>query len=103
MRHFGNHISTVEELWWLGLWKTPVHVQRECAICIPYWSSVDWQFETQGVIINLEVKYRNHDWLQFVDFATYVGQLHSYFSTLTKKISGSKPRANQSGWHDTVG
>ena len=86
MKHFGNHISTVEELWWLGLWKSPVHVLRECAICVPYWRTVDWQFETQGVVINLEVKYRNHDWLRFVDLVSYINQLDSYFDTLAEKF-----------------
>ena len=86
MKHFGNHISTVEELWWLGLWKSPIHVQRECAICAPYWRTVDWQFETQGVVINLEVKYRNSDWLRFVDLVSYINQLDSYFDTLAEKF-----------------
>lgn len=87
MKHFGNHISTVEELWWLGLWKSPVHVQRECAFCAPYWRTVDWQFETQGVVINLEIKYRNHDWLRFVDLVSYINQLDSYFDTLAEKFA----------------
>jgi hypothetical protein len=86
MKHFGNHISTVEELWWLGLWKSPVHVQRECAFCAPYWRTVDWQFETQGLVINLEVKYRNHDWLRFVDLVAYINRLDSYFDTLAEKF-----------------
>lgn len=86
MKHFGNHISTVEELWWLGLWKSPIHVQRECAFCAPYWRTVDWQFETQGVVINLEVKYRNHDWLRFMDLVSYMSQLDSYFDTLAEKF-----------------
>lgn len=86
IKHFGNHISTVEELWWLGLWKSPIHVQRECAFCAPYWRTVDWQFETQDVVINLEVKYRNHDWLRFMDLVSYMSQLDSYFDTLTEKF-----------------
>lgn len=86
MRHFGSHISTIEELWWLGLWKSPIHVQRECAFCAPYWRTVDWQFETQGVVINLEVKYRNHDWLRFVDLIAYTSQLDSNFDTLAEKF-----------------
>ena len=86
MKHFGNHISTVEELWWLGLWKSPIHVQRECAFCAPYWRTVDWQFETQGVVINLEVKHRSNDWLRFVDLVAYINQLDSYFDTLADKF-----------------
>lgn len=86
MKHFGNHISTVEELWWLGLWKSPVHVQRECAFCAPYWRTVDWQFETQGVVINLEIKHRSNDWLRFVDLVAYINQLDSYFDTLAEKF-----------------
>jgi hypothetical protein len=86
MKHFNNHISTVEELWWLGLWKSPVHVQRECAFCAPYWRTVDWQFETQGVVINLEIKYRNRDWLRFVDLLSYRSQLDAYFDTLVEKF-----------------
>ncbi len=86
MKHFNNHISTVEELWWLGLWKSPIHVQRECAFCAPHWRTVDWQFETQGVVINLEIKHRSNDWLRFVDLVAYINQLDSYFDTLAEKF-----------------
>jgi hypothetical protein len=86
MIHFNNHISTVEELWWLGLWKTPLHIQRECAICVPYWRSVDWQFETQDVTINLEIKYRSQDWLRFVDFVSYSEQLDFHFKSIAGKF-----------------
>jgi hypothetical protein len=86
MKHFGNHISTVEELWRLGLWKSPIHVRRECAFCAPYWRTVDWQFETQGVVVNFEIKYRANDWLRFVDAAGYAALLDSYFDTLAEKF-----------------
>jgi hypothetical protein len=86
MKHFQNHLSTVEELWWLSLWKSPLHVQRECAFYAPSWRSVDWQFETQGVVINLEIKYHPHDWLRFVDPVGYINLLDSYFRTLSAKF-----------------
>jgi len=86
MKHFQNHLSTVEELWWLSLWKSPLHVQRECAFYVPSWRSVDWQFETQGIVINLEIKYHPHDWLRFVDPVAYINLLDSYFRTLAGKF-----------------
>jgi|JI10StandDraft_1071094.scaffolds.fasta_scaffold200276_3 hypothetical protein len=88
MKHFNNHISTIEEIWWLGLWESPTRIERECAYCAPYWRSVDWQFQTQGVIINLEVKYRAYDWLRYVDPAGYAKQLHRYFDGLAEKFPG---------------
>jgi hypothetical protein len=86
MRHFPIHISTVEELWWLSLWQSPLHIERECAFCAPYWRSVDWRFETQGVAINLEIKYHANDWLRFVDPVAYPKLLDSYFRTLPGKF-----------------
>jgi hypothetical protein len=88
MKHFNNHISTIEEIWWLGLWDAPSRIERECAYCAPYWRSVDWQFQTQGVVINLEVKYRSYDWLRFVDPAGYANQLNHYFDGLAEKFPG---------------
>jgi hypothetical protein len=86
MTHFNNHLSTVEELWWLGLWDSPSRIERECAYCAPRWRSVDWQFQTQGVVINLEVKYRPYDWLRFVDAECYVNRRQHYFDGLAEKF-----------------
>jgi hypothetical protein len=86
MKHFNNHTSTVEELWWLGLWDSPVNVKKEFAFCASCWRTVDWQFETQGVVVNLEIKYRMNDWLRFVDTASYATLLDSYFDTLAEKF-----------------
>lgn len=66
----------------------PARIERECAYCAPYWRSVDWQFQTQGVVINLEVKYRSYDWLRFVDPAGYTNQLNHYFDGLAEKFPG---------------
>jgi len=86
MKLFQNHLSTVEELWWLSLWKAPLHVQYECLFYAPSWRPVDWQFEIQGVAINLEIKYRRFDWLRFVDPVAYRNTLDSYFRTLAGKF-----------------
>src|SRR5713226_9728216 len=32
LRHFDDHLATIEELWWLGLWHTPSNVRHE--ICL---------------------------------------------------------------------
>lgn len=88
MIHFHNHLSTIEELWWLGLWDSPSHIERECAYCRPFWRSVDWQFQTQGVVVNLEVKYRAYDWLRSVDAEGYGKQLCHYFDGLAEKFPG---------------
>jgi hypothetical protein len=47
---------------------------------------VDWQFETQGVVINLEVKYKPYDWLRWVDAGRYALALQSYFDTVAEKF-----------------
>lgn len=50
------------------------------------------------MVINLEVKYRNRDWLRFVDLASYMSQLDSYFDTLAEKFP-----ANVAGQINLVG
>lgn len=47
---------------------------------------MDWQFETQGVVINLEVKYRPYDWLRWVDASRYALALQGYFDTVAEKF-----------------
>ena len=86
MKHFQNHLSTVEELWWLSLWKSPLRVQHECLFYAPSWRPVDWQFEIGGITFNLEIKYRRYDWLRFVDPVAYRNTLDSYFRTLAGKF-----------------
>jgi len=101
MKHFQNHLSTMEELWWLSLWKSPLHVQYECLFYAPSWRPVDWQFEIQGVAIDLEIKYRRFDWLRFVDPVAYE-HAGLVFPNAGGQVSGPSCRAGQPRRHDAA-
>ena len=90
MAHFNNHLSTVEEIWWLGLWDSPSHIERECAPVVNL-RTVDWQFESQGYVINLEIKYRTHEWLRFVNPCLYSKSLSTYFDGIAEKFRRKIP------------
>lgn len=86
MSSMANHLAVVEELWWLSLWEEPRAVQQECSPFPSCNRTVDWQFETRGLVINLEVKYRPYDWVRFVDASHYSSLLDTYFDTLREKF-----------------
>ncbi len=91
MSSMANHLSVVEELWWLGQWESPRVIQQECSP-FPFCDrTVDWQFEAHGVVINLEVKYRANDWLRWVDARLYTPLLDTYFDTVAEKFPRKVP------------
>lgn len=86
-----NHLSAVEELWWLGMWHSPRRVEQECPLACHSDRTVDWRFECRGVVVNLEVKYRAQDWLRFVDAPGYARLLDGYFESLAEKFPVRRP------------
>lgn len=91
MSSLPNHLSVVEELWWLGQWESPIAIQQECSPFPSCDRTVDWQFQTGGVVINLEVKYRPGDWLRWVDARLYASLLDSYSDTVAEKFPRKLP------------
>ena len=91
MSSMGNHLSFIEELWWLGRFESPRAIEQECCPFPGCIRTVDWQFETQGVVINLEVKYRPYDWLRWVDERRYASELSGYFDTVAEKFPRKIP------------
>lgn len=81
-----NHLPVIEELWWLGMWHQPTGIERECALAGCCGQTVDWRFQCRGITVNLEVKYRPHDWLRFVNARAYGRLLRGYFRTLAGKF-----------------
>lgn len=90
---FDDHISMVEELWWLGQWHAPSDVQIEPCPFADCEKPVDWQFSSCTQVINLEVKYRPRDWIRLVDGDLYFDRPNfpnDYFDDVSKKF----PRRN---------
>ena len=85
-----DHLSAVEELLWLGLWRNPVDVRNE--VCLPGagGKAVDWRFKTCGEIVNLEVKLRPRDWKRLVDGPYYSTVHDSYFEGIAAKFGSSR-------------
>lgn len=91
MSSLANHLSVVEELWWLGQWESPAAIQQECCPFPGCDRTVDWQFEAGGTVINLEVKYRPADWQRWLDVRHYRAQLNGYFDTVAEKFPCKLP------------
>ena len=93
-----EHLPTVEEIWWLGLWYEISHVEPNQRVFEGNKHDVDWQFRCGGsdggtpvTTINLEVKLRSKDWKRHVDGPLYSTFHASNFETLAKKFSRKNP------------
>ncbi len=66
----GNHLTAVEEIWWLGMWDFVSGAKPNASPFAGNKTNVDWRFccgfDAAGtkplVTINLEVKLRSRDW-----------------------------------------
>lgn len=94
-----DHLSFIEEMLWLNLWRGVRNVRYEVA---PFSSTgckkqVDWRFEAgsigsfSGQIINLEVKYRPRDWMRHVDGPEFNIVMESYFDDVPAKFPIKHP------------
>lgn len=86
--HGTDHLSFLEELFWLDRWHHVTDIEHEAA---PYNSegfrrSIDWRFKSCGQIINLEVKFRPKDWMRSVDGPQFNKVMPSFFEGVSGKF-----------------
>jgi hypothetical protein len=61
LRNLGQHLSAVEELLWLTVWKSPCEIRRGGQF-VGMHGDVDWALKANGFPIFLEAKFRQSDW-----------------------------------------
>jgi len=86
-----QHLSTVEELLWLGLWRTPTEIEPAAKPFAECEKDIDWRFRSSGQRINLEVKYRPKDWVRHADGPQNSKMFESYFEDIGPKFGGRLP------------
>jgi hypothetical protein len=86
LKHFPDHIATVEELWWLSLWHSPSEIEHEFHLGRDTKHTIDWRFKTCSQILNLEVKLRPKDWIRTVDGRMYSAFRKSIFEDCGEKF-----------------
>jgi hypothetical protein len=83
-----DHLSFLEELFWLNRWHHITDIEYEAT---PFKSdgcghSIDWRLKSCGKIINLEVKFRPKDWMRSVDGPEHNKVMPSIFEGVSKKF-----------------
>lgn len=93
--HNGNHhLSFVEEFLWLGMWYdvTGVEAGKPPEYEINPFAKegsakrIDWRFKSCGQIINLEVKFRQKDWMRHVDGSDFYVVRDNYYEDCEGKF-----------------
>ena len=87
-----DHIAVIEEILWLGRWRNPVEVQLNAKLVPGTGKDVDCRFRSEGITINLEVKYRPRTWLAGVDGGFGVQDLRSLFDGVGGKFPATEPQ-----------
>ena len=85
-------MSVIEEILWLGRWRTPVAVRLNAKLVPGSGKDVDCCFRSEGITINLEVKYRPRTWLAGVDDGFDVRDLSSLFDSVDGKFPLDPPQ-----------
>jgi hypothetical protein len=86
LRDSQQHLSTIEEILWLGRWHAPQNVEMTYKQNPSSGKDIDWRFTCCGQTINLEVKYRMRDWLGIVDGHHFSRNFNSYFNDVEGKF-----------------
>lgn len=92
LRDSQQHLSTIEEILWLGRWHAPENVKMTHKQNPTSGKDIDWRFACRGMTINLEVKYRLRDWLGIVDGPHFSRNFDSYFDDFRGKFEPRPPR-----------
>jgi hypothetical protein len=68
LRNPTQHLSTIEEIWWLGRWKNPQHIRNSQRLNHGCTRDVDWTFSlgSGAISVNFEVKRLVGDCLRHV-------------------------------------
>ncbi|MBC2592760.1 hypothetical protein H5P28_00655 [Ruficoccus amylovorans] len=88
-----DHLSFIEELHWLNRWRRVSHIEYEARPFLKQECKkrVDWRFQSLGVTVNLEVKYRPRDWARTVDGSENHAVKSSYFADVPDKFPSQNP------------
>ena len=92
LRDLRKHVAVIEELLWLGRWRNPVAVRLNAKLVPGSAKDVDCCFRSEGITINLEVKYRPRTWLARVDGGFDVQDLSSLFDGVDGKFPIEPPQ-----------
>lgn len=90
LRDPNDHPAVIEELLWLGYWRSlkgasPSYRQNPANN-----KNVDWRFKACDQPINLENKYRRRDWIGRVDGPYFSRDFDSYFQDCEDKFGPQK-------------
>lgn len=86
LRQPDDHLVVVEELLWLGRWRSPKYIRNSYRQNPENKKNVDWRFNCCVMIINLEVKYRRRDWMGVTDGEYFSRGFDSYFEDVVGKF-----------------
>jgi len=88
-----DHLATVEEIIWLGLWQHVSDIESEVQLGKKNGNKkrVDWKFKSKGQTINLEVKYRMRDWVRVADGPQFSIARPSYYEDIDGKFPERLP------------
>lgn len=85
LRNPRQHLSTVEELLWLTVWKS-LSSPRRGGQFKGMNGDVDWAFDSRGFPIFLEAKFRQSDWPRLTDGADFVLMGDGFLSNAVHKF-----------------
>lgn len=86
LRDSDDHLAVIEEVLWLGRWRSPSHIQISHRQIPGSAKNIDWRFRCCDMIINLEIKSRRRDWMGVTDGEFYSRDFDSYFDDLQGKF-----------------
>lgn len=89
--HGNRHLPCIQELLWLARFKCPSNILHSVKVFRGSKKDVDWRFERQGQILNVEVKYRPADWTKFVDGAKFSPSRLCDFHDVAGKFPSKNP------------
>ncbi len=79
-----NHLAAVEETLWMTGWHSR-NIRRGGSL--PGQSGdVDWRIDADGVVVQLEAKFRRSDWARLVDHDTYLKAGEGFLSKALHKF-----------------
>jgi hypothetical protein len=79
-----NHLAAVEETLWMTGWRSG-NIRRGGRL--PGQSGdVDWRIEAEGVVLQLEAKFRRSDWARLVDYDTFLKAGDGFLSKALHKF-----------------
>lgn len=85
LRNAPEHLSAVEELLWLTVWKSPSCIRRGGQFS-GLNGDVDWALQASGFPIFIEAKFRRSDWPRLSDGETFTRLGEGFLSSAAHKF-----------------